>query len=73
MSDRIKMLLTFAILGFIAGVVANFSARTVVPWLLESFPLLISADWVLSGLAGAGLTLVMVVIWAYISPPSDKM
>jgi len=73
MSERMKMLTTFAILGFIAGVVANFSARIVVPWLLENFPLLLKADWILSGLAGAFLTIVMVVIWAYISPPSEKV
>ena len=73
MSERMKMITTFAILGFVAGVIANFSARIVVPWLVEYFPLLIRADWILSGLAGAFLTIVMVVIWAYISPPSEKM
>jgi len=73
MSERMKMLITFAILGFIAGVIANFSARIVIPWLVENFPLLLQADWILSGLAGAFLTMVMVVIWAYISPPSEKV
>ena len=73
MSERTKMITTFAILGFIAGVIANFSARIVVPWLIANFPLLLAADWILSGLAGALLTIVMVVIWAYISPPSEKV
>jgi len=73
MSERMKMIVTFVILGFIAGVIANFSARVVVPWLLQNFPLLLNADWILSGLAGAFLTIVMVVVWAYISPPSEKV
>lgn len=73
MSERMKMIVTFAILGFIAGVIANFSARVVIPWLLANFPLLLNADWILSGLAGAFLTIVMVVVWAYISPPSEKV
>jgi len=73
MSERMKMLITFAILGFIAGVIANFSARILVPWLLEYFPLLLRADWILSGLAGAFLTILVVMIWAWVSPPSEKV
>ena len=67
MSGRVKILASFALLGFIAGVVANIAYRTVLPGLLQIFPEILMADWVLSGIAGTGLTLVMLILWAYLS------
>lgn len=67
MSGRIKILASFALLGFIAGVAANFTYHTVWPWLLAFFPTILQIEWVLSGIAGAALTLIMLVLWAYLS------
>jgi len=65
MSERLKVLLTFAVLGFIAGILANLAYHTIIPGLIAVFPQLLQAEWVLSGFAGAFLTIVVVVIWAY--------
>jgi len=66
LGERIKILLSFALLGFIAGIFAKFTYEYSVPWLLAHFPM-ISWDWILSGLAGAVLTMFLVTIWAYAS------
>lgn len=66
MGERIKILLSFALLGFMAGILAKFTYEYSVPWLIAHFPM-ISWDWILSGLAGAVLTMFLVTIWAYAS------
>jgi len=65
MSERLKVLLTFALLGFLAGILANLAYHTIIPAFIAAFPTLLQAEWVLSGFAGAFLTIVVVVIWAY--------
>jgi len=67
MSERIKMLTTFAILGFFAGIIANFTYRHVIPWLSELVLPVLGLEWIFSGLAGAALTVVLVTAWAYLS------
>ena len=67
MSGRIKILASFVLLGFIAGVAGNFIYYTAGPWLLTFFPAILRIEWVLSGIAGAVLTLIMLVLWAYLS------
>ena len=71
MSERIKVLGTFALLGFIAGIAANFLYHMVWPWLLQVFPTILHAEWMVSGLAGAMLTLVMLILWVYLSGSQD--
>lgn len=67
MSERIKVLGTFAVLGFIAGIAANLLYHTVWPWLLAVFPEIFHVEWVVSGIAGALLTIIMLVLWVYLS------
>jgi len=67
---RTKILGLFALLGFIAGVAANFAYHKVFPILLQIVPEILRAEWVLSGLAGSLLTIIMIVLWAYLSKPS---
>ena len=67
MSERIKMLITFGILGFFGGVIANFSFKYVIPWLSAIVLPVIGFEWIFSGLAGAALTLLFVTAWAYLS------
>jgi len=71
MSDRIKIFGMFAVLGFVGGVLANVIYRTVWPWLLEVFPSILTAEWVMSGIAGALITTCLVVIWVYLSAPKE--
>ncbi|UCC33030.1 MAG: hypothetical protein JSW53_04370 [Candidatus Bathyarchaeota archaeon] len=66
MGERIKILLSFSLLGFFAGIFAKLTYEYAVPWLISHFPM-ISWDWMLSGLAGALLTMFLVTIWAYTS------
>jgi chromate transport protein ChrA len=67
MSERIRILGMFAILGFIAGVIANFTYHYVLPVIFTIFPEVLSVEWVLSGLAGAILTICIMLAWAYAS------
>ena len=71
MNDRMKMLGVFAILGFVGGVVANIGYQTIWPWLAANFPLIFSSELVISGIAGALVTTCFVVIWAYLSQPTE--
>ena len=67
MGDRLKVFGIVAILGFLAGVIAQLTADYIIPWLMEVLPALINVKWVVSGLAGACLTLVLVSAWAYMT------
>ena len=67
MSERIKVLGTFALLGFVAGIAANLLYHTAWPWLLKAFPTILQVEWMVSGLVGALLTIIMLVLWVYLS------
>ena len=71
MGDRLKILGVFALLGFLGGVSANMIYHTVWPWLLAVFPSILTAEWVLSAIAGALITTCLVVIWVYLSRPTE--
>ena len=71
MGDRLKILGIFALLGFMGGISANVLYHTVWPWLLTVFPSILTAEWVMSGIAGALITTCLVVIWVYLSRPSE--
>jgi len=73
MSERIKILGLFAILGFLAGILANFAYHTVLPTILAIFPQMLQAEWMLSGLAGAILTMIVLILWAYLSGPRKQV
>jgi len=67
MGDRIKVFGIVALLGFMAGVIAQLTADYVIPWLMTVLPALINIKWVVSGFAGACLTLALVTAWAYMT------
>lgn len=71
MSDRLKMIVTFALLGFVAGIVANFTGKFVIPWLSTFVLPTIGIDWILSGVAGALITIGLVSAYAYLSGPEQ--
>jgi len=66
-----KIFIIVAILGFMAGVIADITAEYVIPAIMTFLPAFLNARYILSGLAGACLTLVLVSIWAYITAPSE--
>ena len=72
MGERLKIFVFVAILGFFAGVIADLSATYVIPYLAEILPTFLSARYMLSGLAGAFLTLLMVSVWAYITGTRER-
>ncbi len=72
MSERLKIFAVVAVLGFFAGIVADLTAEYIIPSLMTWLPAFLSARYMLSGIAGACLTLVMVSVWAYISGPKDR-
>jgi hypothetical protein len=72
MGERLKVFGLVAILGFIAGVIAQLTADYVIPWLMMVLPQLVQVRFLVSGFAGACLTLVLVSIWAYATGSRDR-
>jgi len=72
MSDRIRIFAIVALLGFMAGIIAQLTADYAIPWIMEVLPALVQVKFVVSGFAGACLTLVLVSVWAYVSGPRDR-
>jgi len=72
MEERFKVFGLVAILGFIAGVIADLTAEYIIPALLAVLPAFLNARYLISGLAGACLTLVLVSVWGYITGPSQR-
>jgi len=71
MGERMKVFGLVAVLGFMAGIIADLSAEYVIPWFVTVLPELIQIRFLVSGFAGACLTLVLVSVWAYITGPSE--
>ncbi len=72
MGDRIKIFGIVAILGFMAGIIVQLTADYAIPWLMEVLPALVQVKFVVSGFAGACLTVALVSVWAYITGPRDR-
>jgi len=70
MGERLKIFLFVAILGFFAGIVAELTIEYVIPVLATMLPILFS-KYILAGLTGAFLTLILVSVWAYITAPKE--
>jgi hypothetical protein len=68
MNSRLKIFGVIALLGFLAGVIANITAVYLIPWMVSVLPLLGGAtSFILSGFAGAILTVAIVSVWAYMT------
>lgn len=72
MGERIKIFALVALLGFMAGVIAQVTADYVIPALLQILPQLIQIRFLVSGFAGAFLTLILVSVWAYVTGSSES-
>ncbi len=73
MNGRLKVFGVIAVLGFIAGVIAQLTAAVVIPWLVTVLPLLGGVtNYLIAGFAGACLTVVLVSAWAYMTGKKDS-
>ena len=72
MNNRLKVFGVIAILGFLAGIIAQVAAVYFIPWFMSVLPLLGGAtSFVISGCAGAVLTVAIVSVWAYMTRNKD--
>jgi hypothetical protein len=72
MTSKVKIFGLIALLGFVAGIIAQLCATFVIPWFVEVLPLLGSATtYIISGVAGACLTVALVSVWAYVTNKKD--
>jgi hypothetical protein len=68
MGDRIKIFGIIALLGFMAGVIAQVAATYFIPWMISILPVLGGlTSFMISGFAGACLTVALVGAWAYMT------
>jgi uncharacterized membrane protein YedE/YeeE len=72
MGERLKIFALVALLGFMAGVIAQLTADYLIPALLTILPQLVQMRFLVSGFAGACLTLVLISVWAYISGSPER-
>jgi hypothetical protein len=72
MGERLKIFVFVALMGFFAGMIADLAATYAIPALATILPAFLSSSILLSGLAGACLTLAMVSVWAYITGSSER-
>ena len=65
MGERIKVFVIIAIVGFIGGIIADLTAQYIIPTLTEIVPAFLNIRFVISGLVGALLTIILISVWAY--------
>lgn len=72
MNSRLKIFGLIALLGFVAGIIAQVTATLFIPWLITVLPALAGATtYLISGFAGACLTVAIVGAWAYMAGKKD--
>jgi len=73
MDDRLKIFGVIALLGFMAGIVAQLTAEFIIPWMISILPALGGlTSYMVSGFAGALLTIGIVSAWAYMTGNKDR-
>ena len=72
MGERFKVFGLVALLGFVAGIIADLSAEYVIPALAAVLPAFLNARYLISGFAGACLTLALVSVWGYITGSPER-
>ena len=72
MGERLRVFGIIALLGFMAGVIAQLTADYLIPWLMVVIPALVQIRFLVSGFAGAALTLVLVSVWAHFTESKDR-
>lgn len=73
MGDRFKVFGIIAILGFMAGVIAQLASTYFIPWMIDNLSMLGGlTSFMISGLTGACLTIALVAAWAYLTGNRDR-
>jgi len=72
MGERLRIFVFVAIMGFFAGMIADLAATYAIPALSTILPAFLSSSILLSGIAGACLTLALVSVWAYVTGSSER-
>jgi hypothetical protein len=73
MNDRLKVFGIVALLGFMAGVIAQLTAVFVIPWIIAILPALGGLTmYVVAGGAGAVIAVGIVSAWAYLSGNKNR-
>jgi hypothetical protein len=73
MGDRFKVFGIVALLGFMAGVIAQLTSEFIIPWLISVLPMLGGlTSYMVSGFAGALLTIGIVSAWAYLTGNKNR-
>ncbi len=73
MSSKVKVFGLIALLGFLAGIVAQVFATYVIPWIQANWPDLGQfVPYLVTGVVGAVLTVAIVSIWAYMTSKKDQ-
>jgi hypothetical protein len=68
MNDRLKVFGIIAILGFVAGIIAEVTAVNIIPWISANIPSLNGVlPYLTAGIAGAIITVLLVAIWAMLT------
>jgi uncharacterized membrane protein YfcA len=68
MNSRLKVFGLIALLGFVAGIIAQITAVYFIPWMVSVLPLLGGmTSFLISGFAGAVITIAIVSAWAYMT------
>ena len=68
MNSRFKIFGLIALLGFVAGIIAQITAVYFIPWMVSVLPLLGGmTSFLISGFAGAVITIAIVSAWAYMT------
>ncbi|MDR1992159.1 MAG: hypothetical protein LBQ98_01455 [Nitrososphaerota archaeon] len=72
MTSRLKTFGLIALIGFIAGVIAQAIITYVIPWMQDVLPSLAElGSFMIAGVAGAVVAVAIVGIWAYTSGRRD--
>jgi len=64
---RAKVLIAFAVLGYLLGVGAYYLFRYLEPYLRQIPSTILWEGWFISGVLGAILAVLLVIAWAYLS------
>ncbi len=73
MGDRLKVFGIVALLGFMAGVIAQLTAVFIIPWIISILPMLGGlTSYLVAGCAGAVLTVGIVSVWAYLTGNKNR-
>ncbi len=67
MAGRLTVFAVLAVLGFVGGILANYVYSEILVF-FPNWMKLLTTQYFLSGLVGMVLTLLIVVVWASLSP-----